>query len=157
MLQNTSYTFEEARRKLEGYCVYQERCHKEVDRKLAEMNVIDLVREEIVMHLIKNDFLNEERFAKSFARGKFSIKKWGKVRIERELKQRNITTYVIKLALEELPYADYIAAFNNLAEKKSATIKESNKYKKRKKLADYLLYRGWESDLVYRKIKELVT
>lgn len=157
MIQNTSYTLEEARRKLEGYCSYQERCHKEVDRKLTEMNVIPLVREEIIIHLMKHDFLNEERFAKSFARGKFNIKKWGKVRIVRELKQRNITAYNIKTALEEITAENYMFVFNTLAEKRCETIKESNIYKKRKKLADYLLYRGWESDLVYHKIKELIS
>ena len=156
MNKNTSYTLEEAKRKLESYCSYQERCHKEVERKLTEMNVIALVREEIIMHLMKYDFLNEERFARSFARGKFRIKKWGKVRIVRELKQREITAYNIKLALTEINLDDYYASFDELARRKCSTIKESNIYKKRKKLADYLLYRGWESDLVYKKIKELI-
>jgi len=157
MIKNTSYTLEEARRKLEMYCSYQERCHKEVDRKLAEMNVIPLVKEDIVLHLIKYDFLNEERFARSFARGKFNIKKWGKVRIVRELKQRNITEYNIKNALKEISMSDYLDTFNALSEKKCGTISESNIYKKRKKLADYLLYRGWESDLIYQKIRELIS
>ena len=156
MNQNTSYTLEEARKKLEGYCAYQERCHKEVERKLAGMNVIDLIREEIIIHLMKHDFLNEERFAKSFARGKFRIKKWGKVRIIRELKFRNITAYNIKAALTEIDFDDYNVSFNKLAEKKCDSIKEPNMYKKRKKLADYLLYRGWEADLVYKKITELI-
>ena len=156
MNQNTSYTLEEARKKLEGYCAYQERCHKEVERKLAEMNVIDLIKEEIIIHLMKHDFLNEERFAKSFARGKFRIKKWGKVRIVRELKFRNITAYNIKAALTEIDLDDYNVSFNQLAEKKCDSIRESNMYKKRKKLADYLLYRGWETDLVYKKITELI-
>ncbi len=157
MIKNKSYTLEEARRKLERYCSYQERCHKEVDRKLTEMNVIALVREEIILHLMQHDFLNEERFAKSFARGKFSIKKWGKVRIVRELKQRNITEYNIKAALTEISQNDYFSTFDALSEKKCETIKESNIFKKRKKLADYLLYRGWESDLVYAKIRELIS
>jgi len=157
MNQNTTYTLKEARRKLEIYCAYQERCHQEVERKLADMNVIALVKEEIILHLMKYDFLNEERFAKSFARGKFKIKKWGKVRIVRELKQRNITEYIIKSALEEITSEDYIFIFNELAEKKCAAIKESNVYKKRKKLADYLFYRGWETNLVYDKIRELIS
>ncbi len=157
MIRNTSYTLEEAQKKLERYCAYQERCHKEVDQKLAEMNMIPLVKEEIILHLMKHDFLNEERFARSFARGKFRIKKWGKVRIIRELKFRYITEYNIKLALTEIDIDAYHTTFNELAEKKYLTIRESNIYKKRKKLADYLLYRGWESDLVYQKITELVS
>jgi regulatory protein len=156
MIQNTSYTLKEAKKKLEHYCSYQERCHKEVELKLAEMRVIPLVKEEIILHLMKYDFLNEERFARSFARGKFRIKKWGKVRIVRELKFRNITDYNIKLALTEIDLDAYYTTFNVLAEKKCTTLRESNMYKKRKKLADYLLYRGWEADLVYKKITELI-
>ena len=156
MIRNSSYTVEEAKKKLEGYCAYQERCHKEVNRKLTEMNMISLAKEEIFLHLMKHDFLNEERFAKSFARGKFRIKNWGKVRIVRELKFRNITAYNIKSALTEIDLDDYEISFNKLAEKKCDSIRESNMYKKRKKLADYLLYRGWEADLVYKKITELI-
>ena len=153
----TSYTLEEARKKLESYCAYQERCHKEVDRKLDDMNVIPLVKEEIILYLLQHDFLNEERFAKSFARGKFIIKRWGKVRITRELKLRDISKYNIEVALKEISIEDYTRTFNVLSEKKCASIKESNIYKKRKKLADYLLYRGWESELVYQKIRELIS
>ena len=157
MIRNSSFTLAEAKKKLEHYCSYQDRCHKEVDQKLTEMNVIPLVREEITLHLMEHDYLNEERFAKNFARGKFRIKKWGKIRITRELKFRNITEYNIKSALSEINQDDYTATFNALAAKKCAALKESNSYKKRKKLADYLLYRGWESDLVYKKITELIS
>ena len=156
MFQNASYTLEEAKKKLEYYCSYQERCHKEVERKLAEMNMIPLAKEDIIMHLMNHNFLDEERFAKSFARGKFKIKKWGKQRIIRELKFRNISDFNIKTGLKEFTNEEYLNAFNILAEKKEQNINETNIYKKRKKLADYLLYRGWESDLVYKKIVELI-
>ncbi len=156
MRQNTTYTFEEAKRKLEGFCAYQERCHKEIDRKLTDMNVIALVREEIIMHLIRHDFLNEERFAKSFARGKFKIKKWGSLRIVRELKFRNISKYNIDAALKEIEEADYLNTLDELARKRANAVKETNPFKRKKKIADYLFYRGWESHLVYEKINELV-
>ncbi len=154
---NKSYTVEEAQKKMENYCAYQERCHKEVENKLFEMNLIPLAKEQIILHLLKHNFLNEERFSKAFARGKFNIKKWGKVRIVRELKFRYISAYNIKSALTEIDEVKYYKTFNQLAQKRFDAIKESNPYKKRKKLADYLLYRGWETDLVYQKIKELMT
>jgi len=156
MIRNTSYTVKEAKKRLEGYCSYQERCHKEVEQKLAEMNMIEQAKDDIIMHLMNQNFLNEERFAKSFARGKFSIKNWGKQRIIRELKFRNISEYNIKTALKEFTTEEYLNLFNKLANKKVQNIKEVHIYKKRKKLADYLLYRGWESDLVYAKVKELI-
>lgn len=151
-----SYTVEEAKRALEKYCAYQERCHKEVTQKLYDLNMIPEARAVIIVHLIEHNFLNEERFSKSYARGKFRIKKWGKQRITRELKFRNISVYNIKSAFKEITDDDYFTAFNALAEKRLSAIKETNKYKKRKKLADYLLYRGWESNLVYAKVSELI-
>ena len=151
-----SFTVEEAKRKLEHYCAYQERCHKEVNSKLRELNMIPDAIDVIVVHLIEHKFLDESRYAASFARGKFRIKKWGKQRIQRELKQKQISTYNIKKGLEEISDEDYYNSFEELAAKKVDSILESDKYKKRKKLADYLFYRGWESHLVYDKIKELV-
>ena len=151
-----TYTLKEATKKLEGYCAYQERCHKEVVQKLRDMNMIPEAIDEIVTHLIQENYLNEERFAQSFARGKFNIKKWGRNRIVNELKFRGISKYNIKTALKEIDDDAYIIALNALAEKRLTQIKETNKQKRRKKLADYLLYRGWESHLVYGKIKELI-
>jgi regulatory protein len=156
MKTQKSYTLEEAKRALERYCVYQDRCHKEVISKLYDCNMIPETHDIIIVHLIEHEFLNEERFSKSFARGKFRIKKWGKVRIVRELKFRNISTYNVKTALKEIGESDYFNTFNALALKKFDSITESNPYKKKKKLADYLLYRGWESNLVYEKVNELV-
>jgi regulatory protein len=156
MKPRKSYTVEEAKRALENYCVYQDRCHKEVISKLYDCNMIPETHDIIIVHLIEHDFLNEERFSKSFARGKFNIKKWGKQRIVRELKFRDISAYNIKTALKEINEGDYLDTFNALAEKRVVLIKEANLYKKRKKLANYLLYRGWESDLIYKKVSELI-
>lgn len=118
--------------------------------------MIQVAIDEILGHLIKENFLNEERFARSFARGKFNIKKWGKNRIINELKQRDISKYNINLALKELDETDYLEALEQLAKKRVDQLTETNIFKKRKKLADYLLYRGWESPLVYEITKRLV-
>ncbi|MGB0897391.1 MAG: regulatory protein RecX [Flavobacteriaceae bacterium] len=155
-MNTKTYTVTEAKRKLEQYCVYQDRCYQEVINKLKSMNMIPVVIDAIVTHLVEHNFLNEERFAKSFARGKFNVKHWGKQRITRELKARNISSYNIKSGLNEFSQDDYLTKLDTIALKKLDTILEPNKYKKRKKLADYLLYRGWESHLVYDKIKELI-
>ncbi|HNQ27804.1 MAG TPA: regulatory protein RecX, partial [Aquaticitalea sp.] len=141
--------------KMESFCAYQERCHKEVIQKLIHMNMIPEVIDVIVVHLISNGFLNEERFAKTFARGKFRIKKWGKQRITQELKQRDITKTLIVNAIADISDHDYLNAFHELAEKKATTLTSSNIQKNKKQLTDYLLYRGWESHLVYEKVREL--
>ena len=120
------------------------------------MNMIPLAIDTIIAHLLKHNYLNEERFAQTFARGKFRVKKWGKNRIIRELKLREISRFNIQTALKEIPEEEYLSAFHELAVKKLEQIRETNKLKVRKKLADYLLYRGWESHLVYEKVNELV-
>ncbi|WP_291963799.1 regulatory protein RecX [Maribacter sp.] len=150
------YTVQEATKKIESYCAYQDRCHKEVVAKLKDMGMIPLAIDTIIAQLIEDRFLNEERFAKSFARGKFNIKKWGKNRIVRELKFRNISKYNITSALKEIEPQAYLTTLDDLAHKRLQQISETNIQKRRKKLADYLLYRGWESHLVYEKLQELI-
>ena len=150
------YTVEMAINKMEGYCLYQERCHQEVENKLRSLKLGSQIKESVMLHLLENDFLNEERFSKAFARGKFRIKKWGKQRIKREFKARNISEYNIISGLAEIAEDEYLKTFEKLAYKRFSEIKETNIYKKRKKIADYLLYRGWESDMVYNKVLELV-
>lgn len=151
-----SITVTEATKKMEHYCAYQERCHKDIIDKLNSWKLIPEAKEKIILHLLEHNFLNEERFAKSFARGKFRIKKWGKQRIIRELKFRQISEYCIKIALKEIPENEYLNIFHELAEKKFASINETDTYKKRKKLIDYLLYRGWENQLVFEKVNDLL-
>ena len=145
----------EAIHKIEHFCAYQERCHDEVVQKLRAMKMESNEIDEIVAHLIKENYLNESRFACSFARGKHRIKFWGKVRIVNELKFRNISTYNINLALKEITHEEYDTNFNTLAERNWHSIKESNGLKKRKKCCDFLLRKGYESNLVYEKVKEL--
>ncbi len=144
-----------ARQKLEFYCSYQERCHQEVHEKLYSYELSENERNQIIVHLIEHNFLNEERFARSFARGKFRIKHWGKNRIVIELKQRQISAANIKCGLTEISEEEYQEAFDKLAEKHWETIRETNALKKKKKFCDYLLRKGWESNLVYGKVKEL--
>lgn len=157
MIQNRTYTVEEAKKKLEYYCAYQERCHKEVVQKLKDMRMIPEAIDVIVVHLIQNNFLNEERFAKTFVSGKLKIKKWGKRRLTLELKKKDISKTNISQALSEIDDKEYVEIFNDLAEKRYLSLKEANKYKKKKKLTDYLLYRGWDSFLVYDKVNELIS
>jgi len=155
MIQSKSFTVDQAKSALEKYCAYQERCHKEVYQKLLKMNMIPDAIDIIIVHLIQHDFLNETRFAKVFVSGKFRIKKWGRNRIKRELKARGISTYNINLALDEINDSEYLKTFEALVNKKIENTRESNLLKKKKKVADYLFYRGWESHLVYDKINSI--
>ena len=156
METHKTYSIEEAKARMESYCAYQERCHKEVQQKLRKMHMIPDAIDQVIFHLLQHNFLNETRFSQAFARGKFRVKKWGKNRIKNELKMRDISKYNITLALKEIPDSDYYTTFQELVEKRLRQLEnETNLQKKRKKLADYLLYRGWESHLVYDKIRSI--
>lgn len=149
------FSIKEAVQKIEYFCSYQERCHDEVVAKLRIMKMDSDEIDQIMVHLIAENFLNEERFACSFARGKHRIKHWGKIRIVNELKYKNISQTLINIALKEISPEEYSATFHTLAERQWDSIRETNDLKKRKKFCDYLLRRGFESSLVYDKVKEL--
>ncbi len=155
MQTKKTYTVQEATRKLEHYCAYQERCHQEVRQKLESLHMIPEVIDVIIVHLLDQNFLNEERFAKTFVRGKFKIKAWGRRRLTYELKKKDISKVNINQALAEIDITEYNEVFNVLAEKRANSLTETNKYKKKQKLIDYLLFRGWETHLVYEKAREL--
>jgi regulatory protein len=144
-----SYSVKEATVKLMQFCAYRDRSHKEVEEKLRTMRMIPAAQEQIIIQLMQEDFLNEERFARSFARGKFRIKRWGKVKITQELKFKKISAPIIKLALTEINQEEYISTLYEIAEKKLKLLKEPDKYKQKRKLADFLLRRGYESSLVF--------
>ena len=150
-----NYTFEEIKHKLEYYCSYQDRCHKEVEQKLNSFTLITELKEKVIVHLIENNFINEERFAKSFVRGKHNYKGWGKNRIVNELKLRNISSRIIETALKEIPEATYLENFHALAEKNWEIIKEPKGQKRNKKFVDFLLRKGYETSLIYEKLNEL--
>ncbi len=152
-----SFTVDEIKRKLENYCVYQDRCHKEVEQKMREYFLIPEAKEMILLSLMKDNFLNEERFAKSFARGKFRIKNWGKQRIIRELKFKDISAYNIKTALKEIDETDYIATIYNITENRNAVISETNIYKRKQKLIGFLMRKGFENELIYKVVNEVVS
>lgn len=142
----------EAQKKLEHYCAYQERCHDEVIEKLRSLGMDTNATDEIVVYLIAHNFLNEERFAKSFARGKHRIKHWGKMRIVHELKFRNISQYNINSALREISPEEYLDTFNALAERHWESLHEGNVLRKRKKCYDFLFRKGYESNLITEKL-----
>jgi regulatory protein len=140
---------------MEYYCAYQERCYKEVEEKLYSYAVTVSEKEAILTHLIEQNFVNEERFAQSFVRGKHNYKLWGKKRIINELKYRNISSRIIEIALKELPETAYLSNFHALAEKNWENSTERKGPKKNKKFIDFLLRKGYETSLIYEKLREL--
>ncbi len=154
MQNNQGISVNDAIKKLEYYCSYQDRCYKEVTAKLKSLGMFQTAIDHILDHLVANNFLNEERFAKSFARGKHKFKYWGKRRIEQELKFREISSYNIKTALKEIE-SDYLTNFYALAERKWQNITEVSIEKKKRKWVDFLMRKGYENNLIFDFLKDL--
>jgi len=136
------------------YCAYQDRCHKEVRDKLIEIEVYGEELDELMCILIAEKFLDEERYARSFARGKFRIKKWGRWKIKQELKKKQISEYCIKKAMEELEEYDYEGQLRALLEKKSKVLRESDPFKRKGKLAKFAQSKGFEAGLIWTILKD---
>ncbi len=148
-------TKEQAIQKLKHYCRYQERSHSEVQQKLWDLKVSRSEHGEIISSLIEDDYLNEERFAKQFAGGKFRMKDWGKKKIYYALKEKGVSDYVIKTAMKEIDEETYKKTAEELAKKKYDILKGEQYLVRRKKTMDYMLQKGYESGLVTTIINSL--
>src|SRR5574343_77807 len=138
-----SYTYDEIKKKMVNYCVYQDRSHFEVEQKMKEFLLIPEAKEEILLYLMKENFLNEERFAKSYARGKFYIKKWGKNKIRLSLLQKGISDRLIKKSFEEIDDEDYKKTISELINKTLPTYKGLQEYQKKQKVIKFLISKGF--------------
>ncbi len=145
---------QEALFKLQHYCAYQDRCHQEVRSKLLELGIYGNDLEEIMTDLVLENFLNEERFARSYVRGKFRIKKWGRVKINQSLEQKAVSKYCIQRGLEEIEEEDYLQTLTDLANKKLKSY-GTNIFETRQKTGLYLIRKGYESTLVWQLMKQL--
>ena len=146
-------TEQEARQKLERYCAYQERCHQEVWEKLNRLGANNVLAAQVVTHLIEHDFLNETRFACVFARSKFRQKQWGKNKILLELKKREISEYNCNKALMEIEEKAFAETFATLFAKRKAAVQHHPPLIQKRKIMDYLLYRGWEKERIYEALQ----
>ena len=149
-------TKEQALQKIKHYCGYQERCHTEVKEKLYSFGLWKTDVEALISELIEQDYLNEERFARLFAGGKYRMKQWGRIKIKHELKQKHLSEYCIKRGLKEIDENDYRITLQKLAAAKWKTLKgEKNVFIKKSKTATYLLQKGYESNLIYEILASL--
>jgi regulatory protein len=150
--QKQQPSFLEAKHKLESYCAYQERCMQEIEKKLVDWGFYGEQQDNLIADLISNNFLNEERFASAYVSGKTRIKKWGRVKIKLNLKQKRISDYSLNKALKEIEEDEYLENLNNLTEKKFNQVKGKNKWDKKAKIQRYLLSKGYENHLVYEAL-----
>lgn len=151
-----SLTPEQALQKIRHYCAYQERCHSEVKEKLYGFGLHKPDVEKIIGSLIEDDFLNEERYAIQFTGGHFRIKKWGKVKIKYALRQKKVSEYCIKKALNTIDEDEYTETLTALIAQKLKTLKaQKNMFIRKRKLQDFLTQKGFESDLIFAALRTL--
>ncbi|WP_192347193.1 regulatory protein RecX [Algoriphagus sp. Y33] len=143
-----SWSREEAFEKLTTFCAYQDRCPWEIRRKLYEKGIKDELAEQLIAELIDEEFVDEERYARAFARGKFRLKKWGRNRIRMELKMREISEELIRKGISEIDPEEYFDTLLTQTEKKWESTHEADDYKKKFKVTQYLINKGFEMDLV---------
>lgn len=144
---------EEAKKKIYRYCAYQERCHQEVRNKLYALGLYTSQVNELLAHLISEGFLNEERFAKTFAGGKFRLKKWGRIRITQELESRGLTPACIRIGLKEIDEAEYQKTLHTLVRKKISQYTADNPFRLRDKVAKAVMLKGFEPERVWEEVK----
>jgi regulatory protein len=139
------------------FCAYQERSQQEVRTKLYELGCHKTQVEELLAELISEDVVNEERFAKAIARGKFRMLNWGKIKIIQQLKLNRVSDYCIKKALNEISSEEYEQTLNRLSQKKWKELRNEKNLRIRSgKLYRYLLQKGFESSLISEILKEVL-
>lgn len=154
-MDGKSYTVEEATRLLEKFCLYRDRNHQEVEQKLNHLGMIPLAKEQILTYLIAEGYLNEGRYAESFARGKAHINKWGKNKIVHALKSKGVSAYNLRKAIASIEEEIYLKNLEQLVVLKWAQTTAANKFLKKQKVIQYLLQKGYSYDEVKEAFEKL--
>jgi len=145
-------TKEQVLQKLRFYCRYQQRCQSEVKEKLFELGVNKKDHDELITELVKENCLNDERFAVAFASGRFKLKQWGRKKIQKGLREKRVSDEIAQKALEQINKKEYGAILNKLAKERYAALKHEQHLVRKKKTMDYLMQKGYELDLVKEAI-----
>ncbi len=150
------YTIQQGFVKAAKFCAYQERTQAEVKQRLYEYGLWGDDAEQVITKLIEENFINEERFARTYAGSKFRLKHWGRLKIEYALKQKGLSPYCVKAGLEEITDEDYEATLRSLLNKKIPQIKAEDTFSLKKKLANYAHSKGYENEWIWLIIKEII-
>jgi regulatory protein len=154
-IQNQT-TEKEILNKLFRYCAYQERAVSDVIKQLERYKLDLELRRGIVEKLIAEGFLDEARYAKTYMLGKLRSNQWGRIKIIRGLKEKSINVNTIQTVIETIDEAEYTEVINKLITKKENSIHVEDTYIKKNKIARYIIYKGFESGLVWDQINKKI-
>ena len=146
----------EAKEKIKRYCAYQERSHSEVRNRLYEYGLHRSDVDEMLSELITDGFLNEERFAKAFAGGKFRMKKWGRIKITHALEGKGVSPNCIRIGLKEIDEASYVDALRGMLQAKLESLQQDDLFVLRDRLSKYAIQKGYEPEFVWKEINDII-
>lgn len=155
--EHIELTQEQIIHKLETFCSYRERCTSEINQKLYQLQVEKNDFDFYINYLKENNFLNETRYANSFARGKNAIKKWGRKKIVMELKFRQIDESTVQQSLLQIDEGMYLIKLQDVLEKKNRIIKETDPFKRKQKLIQFAMQKGYEYEIINEALKNMAT
>jgi len=155
MMNGKIYDLKIIKERIRHYCAIMDRCQYQVLNKLKSYGVSDALADDLLIELIQNKYVDEERFARSYCSGKFKIKRWGKKKISFELYKLKVPKSCVERAMAEIDQSDYMDTIAHLTDKKMDTLKDKNTFVRKKKVVDYLLRKGYESELVWSYVHKL--
>jgi len=155
MMNDKIYDLKIVKERIRHYCAIMDRCQFQVINKLKSYGVSNALTDEILIELIQNNYVDEERFARSYCSGKFKIKRWGRKKIAFELSKLKVSKSCIELGMTEIDNVDYIDTITHLIHKKLSLLKDKNTFTRKKKVVDYMLRKGFESDIVWACVHKL--
>ena len=144
-------------KKLKKNCAGSDKCQFDIIKKMSSLRIQKPVQKKILNILVKENFINEARYAKTYCRGKFRINKWGKQKIINSLKIKNISSKNINIGLKEIHEESYISLINDLICRKNEKLNKLDMKLKKEKIAKFLLQKGFESPLIWKSINNLIT
>ena len=148
--EKKSYTFQEIKQKMVNYCVYQDRCHYEVEQKMRDFTLIQEAKDEILLYLMQENYLNEERYVRSYIRGKFYMKSWGRTKIKIHLKQKGISEKLISNCWNEIDEEDYENTIIKIYKDYFSKLSGLKEFQRKSKSIKYLLSKGFEYDYLIK-------
>jgi len=154
-MQKKPLTPDQVLNKMAKYCAYQERCVKDVKDKLKTFDIPEEEKTKILDYLLDNRFVNDDRFAKAFVRGKVNQSGWGVNKIRFHLIQKGIDKDIIDEALGQTDNEVYRQRLIDILKTKSKTIKADSDFEKKRKLAAYAMQKGFEGNLIWEVLKDL--
>ena len=154
MINKIPYSTKLAIERIKNYCLKEDKCQLDIIKKMEEWGISKISQDHILDILIKEKYLDEERYSSSYCRGKFRMKKWGKMKIINALRGKKISKASINKGLEEINDSEYKIELEKQYQKKKKTTREKNHFIKQKKIATYLISKGYESDLVWDTLKK---